>query len=363
MKICFYLGSLSEGGIGRVVSIIAKELAKSDDINASCLIYERKKDELYSLEGFERTDYLLDKPISLKKAILRNRIIKKTRDYLKCNKIEILIVCGDLFFPVAVLAAIGLKVKVLCWDHTAPDINSDQSFQYICRILGTKYSDYNLVLTEYALTEYNKRLNPQKNFQIYNPVDPDASRHFMDYNRESKKIISIGRLCYQKNFSRLLDIAKVVIERNPEWEWDVFGDGNEKKELVNKCRELKLDDNVHFLGQASDLYQRYPNYAFIVMTSRYEGFPMTLLEGSANALPLVAFDVKTGPNEIIINGYNGFLCDEKDDSQMIDRIQRLIDSDELRTNMSANSLSRSKDFDINKIIKQWIKMLYKIIED
>ena len=145
---------------------------------------------------------------------------------------------------------------------------------------------------------------------------------------------------FPKNFDRLLEIAKKLEERETNWHWDIYGDGEERKQLEEKIEKLGLGKRVSLKGAVNDLYTRYRQYMAVVMTSRYEGFPMVLIEGAANGLPMIAFDVRTGPKEIIRNGENGFLINSEDDDGMVDAIVKLMNNQQLRIKMSkASSIS------------------------
>ena len=117
---------------------------------------------------------------------------------------------------------------------------------------------------------------------------------------------------------------------------------------------------MHFCGQVTDLYNRYKEYSFMVMTSRYEGFPMTLLEGCGNSLPLVSFDIPTGPDEIIDDGENGFLLDTEDCDGMVKRIIQLIENLDLRREMSEKSLIKSKAYKIKDICNAWYNAIQTV---
>lgn len=361
MNVCFFIGKLTEGGIGRVASIIVNYLSKKNDISISALLYSKpEKQEIYKLEKTVPKEYLLEKHTSMKAAIIHEGLISKIRYYLKNNRIDIIVACGDMYFPAAILACCGrVKTKVICWNHTSPWISSDQSFQLLSRKFGMHFSDCNLVLTRSALRYYQSKTK-NMSVQIYNPIDPNMDCT-NSYCLESKKIMSVGRLCYQKNFGRLIDIAHTVLKNYPEWTWDIYGDGDEYQELNRKIKRLGLEKRICLKGNISDIYSKYREYAFIVMTSRYEGFPMTLLEASANALPLISFDIETGPNEIIKNNFNGFLCNSNDDNEMICSISKLIESSELRKIMSKNSHSESYRFSIERVIEEWIKLFNSIV--
>ena len=360
MKVCFLCrGFASNGGIGRVISVLSDKLADDTDVFLLSFFNE-KASSYYAVNPKCKQATLYPDPISMTKAILIKNAVKKLSNYIKENEIDIVIACGALFYPMAVMAAHKTQIKSICWEHTNPNNKSDYNFQDIARRFGAKRSDANVVLTKSALQVYQTRFPKADNYQIYNPIDPDLLKHEYDYDTESKRIVSVGRLRPQKNFSRLLDIASAVMKDYPEWEWDIFGEGPLREELETKRDALGLERQVHFCGQVSDLYERYHNYSFMVMTSDYEGFPMTLLEGAANKLPLVAFDVPTGPSEIIENGKNGFLCENGDIEGMVCSIRKLITIVDDRRIYSHGCKEKAEEFGVDEICSQWKQLLFKM---
>ena len=363
MKICFLLGGLYQnGGIGRVVSVLANRLADEPNMEILLLGYfDPRKPNLFPVsEKIEQT-YFLPSCQSMTKTMLTGGE-RKLRSLLRKREVDVLIACGALYFPLAARACKGIHTKCICWEHTDPEGNRDYTFQNLARTYGIKRSDLNLVLTKRALRVYRERYRAKNTEQIYNPIDPEALRKAGDYHAQSKKIISVGRLTYPKNFEAAVEAAAQVLPLHPDWEWDVFGQGEELERLVALTEEKGIQGQMHFRGQVSDLYDRYSDYAFMVMTSRYEGFPMTLLEGMANALPLVSFDIPTGPDEIIEDGYNGFLIPASDLETMSRAITELMDHPELRRTMSEHCLQRRDPFSQEEIIKEW-KAILKGIRD
>lgn len=361
MNVGFLFTTLSEGGIGRVTSIVMNGLVERSDFKIFGYRYAPSlKPDLYTLNGNIIIQYLLEEHVAMHNALIKKGLVRKLNRKLKEDEIDVLVACGDLHYPAALLAAIFTNTKVICWDHTGPRVSSDVRFQRLSKKIFLQFSKYNLLLTRSALDFYNKHYFNRQNFQIYNPIDPKLERSEPSYNIASHKIISVGRLIYQKNFERLLEIAKNVLPDYPDWSWDIYGDGPEKEQLLRKCYDEGLDQQVHFKGTVANLYDLYPEYAMIVMTSRYEGFPMTLLEAASNGMPMIAFDVETGPNEIIINGMNGFLIESTCDEEMIRSIRRLLNNDALRFRMAKKSYETSLTFRQEEVLKQWFIMLDKV---
>lgn len=355
-RICFLLISFqSNGGIGRSTSILANHLCNEDDLEVHTISYcETSKNRLYEIDSRVHEHLLFDEETSMTKALLLKNATRKVKKILIENQIDILISCGTINYPLGILAVMGTAVKCVCVEHTSPEVQSDHKFQALCRKIAVKKTDMMVTITDSAKEYYIKELgiHPDRVCRIYNPV-PEQYYQSDYYQADSKKIISVGRLSYPKNFSCLIDIAKVVLERHTDWCWDIFGEGEEREQLQQKIDDYGISERVKLRGQVSDLLQRYREYSFVVMTSRYEGFPMSLLEAAANRLPMVSFDIKTGPNEIIRDGVNGYLLNKNDVTEMTERICDLIENKNIRINMSNKAHEAMAAFDITRITDQW----------
>lgn len=359
INIGFLLDGFIGGGTARVTSIIANNLGKDEAFRCYALAYTRNgKPDIYPT--FFPVKYVYEHKISMRNAILKHQYLRTVKKFVKDNDINVLVACGVQFYPVVTLIAKLLGIKSVCWEHINPTTKNDFKFQDHCRVIGAYTSDCNVVLTKSALEIYNKRFKSKRNIQIYNPIDSALLQKIEQYDNTSKKIISVGRLGYQKNFERLIDIAESVFKDNNDWIWDIYGEGPDRVKLEKLINDKNLENRVILRGQVGNLYDCYNEYAFIVMTSRYEGFPMTLLEGAAKGLPMVSFDIPTGPNEIIHDGENGFLCKDAGNNEMIEKIRYLMNDQSLREKMSVKSRKTADSFSVDRIIKEWNKLLKTI---
>lgn len=358
MNICFLLGNLTtNGGIGRVASMLANHLSAQPDVRCRILSYSRtNKPLLYPVEPQITLDDLLPERVTMTQCMLQGGV-RKLRRYLEENAVDVLIACGALFFPIASMAARGTDTRCVCWEHTAPEMNHDHRGQALARGFGIKHSDLNVVLTKRAQTVYREKFGCEHTVQIYNPIDPAVFTRGGSYDADAKRIISVGRLTYQKHFDLAVDVAARVLKNHPDWRWDIYGEGEDRAALERQIASLGLNGRVTLCGQVPDLYDRYRDYSFMVMTSRYEGFPMSLLEAMGNGLPLISFDVETGPNEIINDGENGFLVPAEDADTMAARIETLIQDSALRAEMRACALHDAQRFSIGQIVDQWMDTL------
>lgn len=354
MNICFlFTGFVKPGGVERVVSVLINNLCLDKDITVFCLCYTKSIDnKFYHINSDIHCDYLFEDVPSMTNAIIRRRAIKKVNEYIKNNKIDIIIGCGALYYPLSVICAKLTGIKSICWEHTNPTTTCDYRFQKQCRLIGLFLSNSNVVLSRTALDFYNKKRN-KRNYLIYNPVDPEINNYILEYNLKSNKILSVGRLVKVKNYDAVIEIAYNLLNKGWTGSWDIYGDGPERKHLEESIKKYGLENIVNLMGNTNKMYSLYNNYSMLVLTSTYEGFPMVLLEGAASGLPLISFDIETGPNEIIDDGKNGYLLEPNDLDGMTDRILTLVNDVTLRCNMSSESRKFANGFTIQQIVNKW----------
>ncbi|MCZ2442801.1 MAG: glycosyltransferase family 4 protein [Flavobacteriales bacterium] len=340
------------GGIGRVTWILSNRLCENFDIYILSDFHNPKIK--YDYDQRIHFSYLTDNMTSVHKRILS--VAKGIKKFIKENKIDVFICAGAIYFPPATLAVKGTHAKFICWEHSNVSVKNEHRFQGICRWFGAKFADWIVPLTKTDAKLYQKEYGCKHITSIYNPVD-DKLLTSVSYNTESKKIISVGRFCWQKNFEILVEVAKIVLAKNPDWSWDIFGDGETFETVQMLVAENHLEGRLNLMGRVNDLYDRYREYSMLVMTSRFEGFPMTLLESTAQGIPAVAFDVLTGPNEVIDDGASGFLVEPDNIKQMADKIQKLIDTPQMRVAMSHACVAKRDNYNCETIVGEWNKLI------
>ena len=362
MRICFlHAGFSIYGGIERALSIIVRKMCNDENLDIHCISLNKSEPlDFYLLPTNLKTNYLFEEPINMKKALVKGGIGKLVK-YLKKNQIDVIVACGVIYFPLACISAKFAGVKAISWEHTNPACAHEFAFSGMSRSVGAHLSDMNVLITEEAKEHYEKHFRKKKNIVIYNPADSKLFDEETCYNKESRKLISVGRLTYPKNYHRLLDIAEKLLKNNADWTWHIYGDGEQREELETIIVEKGLVSKVVLMGNVSNLYDRYPDYSAIVMTSRYEGFPMVLIEAAAKGLPMVSFDISTGPKEIIDDGKNGFLISKDDDNEMIAKLERLMADDELRAEFSLAAKSTAARLSVDNISNQWYELLKEMI--
>ena len=171
-----------------------------------------------------------------------------------------------------------------------------------------------------------------------------------NYNR--KQIIAVGRYTYQKGFDLLIKAWKNVYAKHPDWKLNIFG-GGDCKPYQAQAKAMGLQDVVVCHGAVSNIREKYAESAIFVLSSRFEGLPLVLMEAMATGLPPVAFACQCGPKDIINNGVDGILCDTENIEELTNGINYLIDNEKARRTMGTKAAQNIQRFSMDNIMHQW----------
>lgn len=169
----------------------------------------------------------------------------------------------------------------------------------------------------------------------------------------NKRVIAVGRYVYQKGFDMLLHAWKIVEEKCPEWHLDIYGDGNRTPydEMVDA---LEIDRNrCHLNGVTNNIQMEYANSSVFVVSSRFEGLSMAMLEAISYGLPLVAFACPCGPRDVVLDGENGYLVENGNVSQLADKLISIMQDPETRKFMSIKAKEKSERYKIEHLACKW----------
>lgn len=170
---------------------------------------------------------------------------------------------------------------------------------------------------------------------------------------DSKIVVAAGRMVAQKGFSRLIEAYAPVARSHPDWQLHIYGKGEERRMLRQLIDQLGIEAQVLLKGRSDEFEQVLANASIYAMSSRFEGFPMVLIEAMSKGVPLVSFDCPRGPGETIVDGENGRLVPEGDVPALSGALRQLIEDDELRARMGAAGLEHARQYDIAVIVARW----------
>ena len=173
---------------------------------------------------------------------------------------------------------------------------------------------------------------------------------------ENKQVIFVGRLNEQKGLEYLVDTWMKVNQKHPDWVLHVFGDGEQKQLLLQMIKEAGLECAIIVNQPTPMIMEMYLESSIFLLTSRFEGFGMVLLEAMACGVPCVAFDCPYGPSDIIKNGEDGFLVEYLNTDEAAQRVCQLIESAMLRKNMGVKARLNVQRYNRDVVMKQWIDL-------
>lgn len=362
MKIAFLLGNIDgAGGIAKATSIVSNYLANS-------LFYDVHIISYFSLSSREssneRIHYVsvFKKQVNMKSGLLIAN--QKISHYLKENEIDVLVSCGALYFILGAISTKMLKTKSIAWEHSNYTSNYGHIGKKYTRRIGAIISDYVVTLTEKDKYNYLKYVKKSNVEFIYNPIDPLILMNKANYNASSKNIITVGNINPFKNYEELILVAQKVFEKleYANWKWDIYGEGPLRGKIEKQIEDYGLVGKVNLKGKSDCIYNILNDYSIYVCTSKSEGLPMALIEAKAKKLPIVSFDIMTGPSEIINDGVNGYLAELHNIDEMAEKIRELMESVEKREIFSSNAYINIEKFRLEACAEKWDLIIKKLLK-
>ena len=362
MKIFFVINRFAGGGAERVMSTLANYFASSGE-------------EVY-------IDYDTDYPSAYKlndKIISLNHISKLRRSW--AYKIGILRFPYKLFLlrkniksihpdvvvsfvtenngPL-ILAALGLKTKLIVSEHSRVEgFNNSRKNEFIKKYIY-RLADAVTVLTRH---DYNKWKKYGNVVRMPNPISLEVDD--VDISKKSKVVLGVGRLDdYKiKGLDTLLKCWSGVCHKYPDWRLQVAGDGTiENKQILQDISDSLQNINVDFLGFRKDINSVMRDSAIFLLSSRVEGLPMGLIEAMNQSCCCVAFDVETGPSEIIRNNISGLLVENQNVDALTNALEKVLSDENLRFSLSNNAKSEVTKYGVERIINRW-RVLFGLLEN
>jgi GalNAc-alpha-(1->4)-GalNAc-alpha-(1->3)-diNAcBac-PP-undecaprenol alpha-1,4-N-acetyl-D-galactosaminyltransferase len=174
---------------------------------------------------------------------------------------------------------------------------------------------------------------------------------------KKKTIVGMGRLVEQKGFDLLLRAFAKIAASYPDWNLVIWGQGPLHRELEELALELGLRERATFPGQTSDTHRVLMEADLFVLSSRFEGFPNVLCEAMACGLPVVSFDVPSGPSDIIAHGKNGFLVPASDIDALAKTMDRLLGDENERSRLVRESAKIVTEYGVDKVMDAWERLI------
>lgn len=354
-KIIIYVESLKgAGGIERIVSQLVEEWKKIYELK----IFTKDKGEIYFSSEFKDV-----KIISLN----CKRIINMHNRFQRCWSTFI-----NLFVSIKKISCL-IKKEKFDYIYVTTPLNA---LECICagikpqKIIVSEHGSALGVNKIYRIIK--KYTYPKvKCVSVPNKMDVDIYKEYganavyiphlvkkIEYNKErydKKVMLNVGRLTKDKQQELLIECWNDALAYS-DWELWIVGDGEEKNNLESKIKKLNLEGKIKLFSSTKNIDSFYKNATFFILSSKYEGFGLVLVEAMSYALPCISFDCPSGPRDVIEDGKNGFLI-KKNKTDMINTLKKItkLTEEDIKI-MAQNSQKTIEEWDNEYILNKWKKI-------
>lgn len=390
-EIVFCIDSMNIGGAERVVSVLAREFVNSGLSVSILMLY--KREILHELPKEVKVHFIDD--------------IKVESKHGKCVQkwFEIHNYVRSRFF-IPLMRRMGLKEKFPKWNETAFYFYSTYAIPYReylkemkeCTAFGF------LIRSNIALCMAAKRLNIKTVFcERNNPIRTDIPKNIMKLRdrycmksknavfqteeqknyytsingvkkvipnplkgglpqryigERRKEVVNFCRLSSQKNLKLLIDAFVMLYKDYPDYSMRIYGDGEEKENLLNYINEIGMQEKIIIEQFTSNIHEQIVDAKMFVSTSDYEGLSNSMLEALAIGLPSICTDCDGGGARMVIkDGINGLLVPKRDVKAVYNAMKRIVEDNILSEKMSENAVQIREELSVNKIVEEWKKMI------
>jgi glycosyltransferase involved in cell wall biosynthesis len=355
MKILYVVPNINnEGGVARVLAIKTHYLIEKWDYNI---------DFLTQNNGSFPQFYNFNKKIGFHDIILKRNSIQFLFDYktklnhqIELLKPDVIIVCDNGIKAFLLPFILKTKIPIVLEIHSSLSVVEKEN-DSIFNLIGTHLS---ILFKKFAARSFdNFVVETAESIKEWNVPDgiiiPNPLWFYTDKfaKLNSKKVIAVGRHVYEKGFDRLLYIWKRIVKKHPDWHLDIYGKSSDDLFLQKLTSELNLTNSVSFFEPTNDIVSKYQENSIYLMTSRFEGFGMVLIEAMASGLPCISYDCPCGPRGIITHKTDGLLIKNGNESDYVDAVLHLINNDSKRIEMGKNAKLKSLNYNIDNIMPLW----------
>lgn len=361
MKIFIVCSCLTFGGAERVGAVLANGFAKEHD-------------EVYVITNLnEKITYQLGDKVKLLSLVdnSKSKLLKwissvfLLRKYIKQYKPEAIIGIMELCSFVSKIASSFTKIPVVATVHNSferPKNNRMSKWELFQKFYLNKIYRCVTVLTEADLKFIGHRL--RNTVVMPNPLCLPV---IYSVPKKDKVVLAAGRIdaWFYKGFDVLVKAWSKVAMKHPDWKLQIAGQWQHEKskQFLDKIAiEENCLNSIEYIGFQSNMQPVYERASVFVLSSRYEGFGLVLIEAMSQGCACVACDYKGRQAEILEDGTDGLLCSVDCVEELTGAIERVIENEELRSSLQHLAVKRAEYYSVPNSIKRWNELLENLIK-
>lgn len=337
-----------EGGVARVLSLKSEVFIEKYQYEIGFLTYNNNVLETFHPFHSEIKKFdIKSKGFKLFKIL---NYYKKVGRVINEFKPNIIVVCDfgwkGLFLRKFIKTTIPIIFEVhgSLYNETRK-IKNSTFLDFRARVRRKLLSSYENIVFLSEVSQQEWKLNGEI---IPNPVADNN----LQAELVNPKAIAIARHSYEKGVDRLIVIwAKVAKKSN--WKLEIYGEGYLFNQHLQQIKNLCLENQISLHKPIRNIQDKYFESSLFLMTSRTEGFPMSLLEAMSTGLPVVAYNCPVGPKAIINNEVSGFLIEDNNENDFIEKVILLQNNEELRKQIGEKSKEQIRKLNPKIIGQMW----------
>ena len=227
---------------------------------------------------------------------------------------------------------------------------------------GIEKLDAFVTLTEKQRKDIVKQFGDYGNTYTIPNFVPQKEK--LNIEKKPNKISIFSRISHEKNLEGAIKAFKLVVEQRKNARLEIFGRATlhgelkELKKIKELISKLKLENNVFIKGHITDVDKEMAESITTLITSKFEGFPMVLIESMLNSTPVISYDLNYSPSDVIDHGVDGFLVEYNNIEQMAEYIIELLDNTEKAKEMGIAARKKVLNhYADDAVIPEWEKLL------
>ena len=352
-KIVFVCNSLANGGVQRVVSLLAANLK---DKFTTVILCGNKMEKEYAVEGVTVNYLNDDENVG---SIRKSTFIKGIRKFIKEQKPDVVVSFEYFVNMNAVIAALGLKTPLIVSERNDPSQLKRKRLLNLLRDLLYRKADALVCQTDEVKAYFSKRVQ-RRAVVILNPIKSGLPKYS---GEDSKEIINFCRLNKQKNLPLLIDAFAIFLKDHEDYKLKIYGDGGERDGLNEYIAQKGLTASVTVLPATTEIYDIASKCKMFVSSSDYEGLSNSMLEAMAMGMPVVCTDCAGGGARTVIDGgVNGLLVPVRDAEAMAAAMAKIADDGGFSARLSGNAAKINERLNEENIANEWATLVERVTE-